>query len=259
MKASCNFTGRKRLANSDFDIKLYEGRESPSRCEVRIGGHHEDGVPDDAAVWVEAYRGPRMMRFNMGRWIDQKGFTSFTLDEFDPAEPLLFRIKVVEEGDRRHPIKAWRDRIRPITYSTTGQKKKSVLPVYPCDLGHIAWRIDWTDPTRPVLQVNSRINEARDISSIVKKDPDFAMLVFPQVIREVLTRLLIENADEDDDAEENEWMRFASNLAGRTFAGSESDEEENCRLIDEWVNSVAQSFARQAELLKRYMDFKSVV
>ena len=258
MKSCYNFTGRKRLNNSDYDIRLYEGKESPSTFEVQINKRKELEIPDDAAVWAEAYRGPRSMRFNLGKWSDLTDSQTFTLDRFDPAEPLLFRIKVVEESDRRHPIKAWRDRIRPVTYSVSGQKKKSILPVYPCDLGHIAWRIDWDDPGRPVLQVNSRINEARDISSIVKKDPDFAILVFPEVLREVLTRLLQSDADDEEDSEENEWMIFGANLAGQKFVGSEADDEEHSRLIDDWVNSVVQSFGREAELLKRYMDFKGV-
>jgi hypothetical protein len=163
----------------------------------------------------------------------------------------------VDESDLKHPIKGWRDRIRPVVYSATGQKKRSILPVYPCDLGHIAWTLDWEDPTRPVLKVNSRISEARDVSSIVKNDPDFAILVFPKVISEVLTRLLSADADSEEDGADNEWLIFGANLAGRAFEGSEEDEEENADLIRTWVADVVQSFGRSMELVTRYNRFKA--
>jgi hypothetical protein len=257
MKSCYNFTGRKKLNNADFDVSLYELKDGPSEVEVVIHKRDDLEIPDDAVAWVEAYRGPRSMRFSLGKWCDLKEARRFKLSDFDSGEPLLFRIKVVAEGDRKHPIKAWRDRIRPVTYSATGQKKKSILPVLPCDLGHIAWKIDWTDASRPVLQVNSRINEARDVTSIVKNDPDFAILVFPQVIRDVLTRLLSEGVDEDEDREDNEWLTFGANLAGCEFAGDDGNEEENANLIRDWVESVVQAFGRETDLIKRYSDYKT--
>lgn len=260
MKASFNYTGRKKLKNEDFNVSLFESGNGASP-EVEVSVHRSEhlGVSDSAVVWIEAYRGPRSMRFGLGRWGDIRGEYRFPLSDFGHAEPVLFRIKIVDADDKKHPIKAWRDRIRPVVYTSSKQKRRSVLPVFPCDLGHIAWIIDWEDPARPILKVNSRINDVRDVSSIVKNDPDFAILVFPEVIREVLTKLLLDQADDDDDADENEWLVFASNLAGVKFEGDESDPDENERLVNEWVHSVVQSFSRRAELLKRYSDYKSAI
>lgn len=256
MKRSFNYTGRKRLETSKFDFRLIEKADGPSDFEFRLNGDDHE-ISDHAVIWVEAYRGPRAMRFQMGTWKSPLNGQRKSLSFFDPGEPVLFRLKVVDETDQKHPIRAWHDRIRPETYSKDGQKKKSVLPVYPCDLGHIAWRIDWEDPVRPVLQVNSRISEARDITSIVKNDPDFAILVFPEVIRQVLTKLLSENADEEEDSLENEWLVFGAKLSGGAFSGAEDDEEENKKLIESWVKSVVQAFGSEMELIARYIKFKS--
>jgi|GEM_PF-4449422 len=257
MKASYNYTGRKRLDNSAFDIELYEVSEGPSEFEIALHLDAVSGMPEKSVVWVEAYRGPRVMRFRLRSLSAAGSAERYVLDQFSTGEPLLFRIKIVDEGDSKHPIKGWRDRIRPVVYSASGQKKRSILPVYPCDLGHIAWLLDWEDPTRPVLQVNSRISEARDISSIVKNDPDFAILVFPKVISEVLAKLLADDADGEEDGAENEWIIFGANLAGRPFEGSEDDEGENADLIRRWVDDVVQSFGRSMELVARYNRFKA--
>jgi hypothetical protein len=257
MKASYNYTGRKRLDNSAFDIELHEAAAGPSEFEVALHYDAITGMPENPVAWVEAYRGPRVMRFRLRPPATTGNPERFALEQFAAGEPLLFRIKVVDESDSKHPIKGWRDRIRPVVYSASGQKKRSILPVYPCDLGHIAWALDWEDTSRPVLQVNSRISEARDISSIVKNDPDFAILVFPKVISEVLTRLLREDADSEEDGQENEWLQFGANLTGREFEGSEEDEEDNNRLIDNWVTDAVQSFGRSMELVSRYNRFKA--
>jgi len=255
MKASFNYTGRKRLDNSTFQINIYEKKEADSELEIVLFKEQIKDLPEGAVSWVEAYHASKMMRFRLGSW-DDSNQERFILSEFDPGEPLLFRIKIVDETDQKHPIKGWRDRIRPVIYDVSGRQKKSVLPVKPVDLGHIAWKIDWeTDFTHPILLVNSRINDARDVTSIVKNDPDFAILVFPQVIQEVLTRLLLEDVDIDED-EENEWLTFAYRLVNNNCERRPEDKVKDKELVVAWADSVAQAFGREAELISRYVKFK---
>ena len=256
MKRSYNFTGRKKLDNAAFDIRVFEREAAPSELEVKI---NSDAMPklDGATVtWVEAYRGARTMRFRLGlRALYERG-SRLVLNDFDPNEPLLFRIKIVSLDDPKCRILAWCDRIRPVTLMKSGQRKRSVLPVRPKDLQDVAWEIDWGEPFRPVLNVNSRINEAKSIASIVKSDPDFAALVFPEVIREVLTALLLNEADEEEDATENEWLVFGESLVGESYELHDDDKKENERAVKEWVCQAVQAFGRKAELISRYKAFK---
>lgn len=259
MKRTFNYTGRKRLDGSAFVIRLFEKENAPSEFDVELHRSCMPSLPERGVAWVEAYRGARTMRFRLGIRAFAEKSARLTLSDFDPNEPVLFRLKIVDENDSRRPVLGWRDRIRPFTYSKNGLKKKSVLPVLPCDLGHVAWDIDWQDPLLPVLRVNSRINDAKSVTAIVKSDPDFAALVFPTVIREVLTRLLMGGADEEEDGDENEWLIFGTNLVGK---GCELDDDDrdgdgNEEAIRRWVNAAVQAFGRQAALIPRYMDLKS--
>ncbi len=260
MKRSINFTDRKRLDNTAFELEVFERNNGPSELQIKM---HETCMPKmpvspiEATTWIEAYRGTRVMRFKMGLRAYRERSKRLPLSQFDPNEPLLFRIKVVDQNDKSHPILAWRDRIRPLTYASNGQKKKSVLPVLPCDLGSVAWEIDWTEPLRPVLKVNSRINEAQNVTSIVKNDPDFAALVFPAVVKEVLTGLLLrENADTEEDSDQNEWLIFGTRLAGYGCPRNEEDEENDREKVDVWIKDVVHSFASEADLIQRYVRFK---
>jgi hypothetical protein len=256
MKASYNFTGRHRLDNDTFNIEIHSAVSGPPSVEVNLYPHSFSEIPRHSVAWLEAYRGPKSMRFRLPSLGEDTVSGRFELSAFSSDEPLLFRLKIVDETEPKHPIRAWRDRIRPVVYSPAGEKKRSILPVYPCDLGSIGWRLNWDDERRPVLEVNSRIGEVCDVASIVQKDPDFALFVFPAVINEVLFRLLSQEADDDDDAEDNEWLIFGARLSGRDFEGCDDDEETNTRLIREWVDAVVQSFGREADLVARYNALK---
>jgi putative transposon-encoded protein len=110
---------------------------------------------------------------------------------------------------------------------------------------------------RPVLKVNSRLNQARSVASIVKMDPDFAALVFPEVIRTVMARLLLQEADCEEDANENEWLVFSRNLVGEECVRYEDDLDCDKKSVEAYIERVVQSFGREADLVQRYIGFKT--
>lgn len=86
-----------------------------------------------------------------------------------------------------------------------------MLPVVPYDLGEQLWRVDFE--VEPSLLVNKAVGDWRAVSL----SPGFVALVYPAVLREVLTRtLLFEKHFDLDDPEEplSRWLRFASLLPG---------------------------------------------
>ncbi|HCE45491.1 MAG TPA: hypothetical protein DET40_18275 [Lentisphaeria bacterium] len=254
MKASFNYTGRRKLNNDTFDLKIQETLDNPSSIQVKLHKDKISDISDHSTVWLEAYRGPRIMRFGLGQLSKQTCICKFILSDFGPMEPILFRLKIIDEKDELHPIKAWRDKIRPVSLLESEKRNKCILPVYPCDLKNLAWKIDWSEPTRPVLQVNSRINTVRDVTSIVKNDPDFAALVFPEVLRDVLSRLIDQEPEIDED-DENEWMIFGERLAGYKF--EDSDNVDDTKILrDTWIDDVIQNFGDRINLMPRYIKFK---
>ena len=258
MKRSYNYTGRYTLESSAVRIDLFEKENSASEFQLDI---KTDGVkiPGDSGIWVEAYRGPHAMRFRMGTWAAPVLGVNHSLDNFRTAEPVLFRVKVVDESDPRHPIKAWKDQIRPNVIDRTGKKRRSILPVYPTNcLGHITWQVNWDDLSRPILYVNSRISEARDITSIVKNDPDFAALVFPEVLSQILHNFLSPENFDDDGENDGEWLKFGSELVGCGFSFDEDGSEDRDEQVTSWVSKAVQAFSGDLGLIRRYIDFKSI-
>lgn len=261
MKSSLNYTGRIKLDYSKFALNVYEKDNGQLDVGLILHKSHVQGIRETAVIRLEAYRGPKTMQFNLGQWTEPTDEKRFGLTDFSPGEPIYFRIKIVDETDPSHPIRAWRDQIRPTEYDSSGQKKKSALEVRPEDLRHIAWKIDWTEPSDPLLLVNSRISEAREVTVIVAQDPDFAALVFPQALREILTRLLRREeemgADEEESVPENKWMIFASSLLGRWFNNIDGEDiEARNERIDSWVEDAVQAFGKELDLIARYKKFK---
>ncbi|MCH2026273.1 MAG: hypothetical protein MK172_11075 [Verrucomicrobiales bacterium] len=255
-KRSFNYTKRKRLGNSDFELSLFENSSSPSEFELSIP-EDDNEIPDHFQIIVDAYRGSKVMRFGMGTWGKRNELKRQRLTAFDPGENVMFRIKIVDDLDSKRRIAMWRDQIKARSHSQDGNVTKSILPVHPRDLGSIGWKLDWANPARPELQVNSKISEAQDVTSIVKNDPDFAILVFPEVIRQALTKLLKDDIEDDTERQENEWFQFGAQLAGIEAPSMEEDDDAYERESDDWVSDVTEAFGKNFELVKRYVEFKS--
>lgn len=257
MKRSFNYTGRKRLPTSCFLIAEHERQNQPSVFDIAVTSDPTLEIPSDSVIWLEAYRGPKIVRVCLGTWATPtsiKGENPFSI--FDFREPIAFRIKVVDERDPRHLIRAWRDSITPVVYGENGKKKKSILPVHPCNLGSVPWDLDWEDESRPILRINIRIAEERDVTAIVRKDPDFAALVFPEVIRQVLTRLVTNDSGGDDEDDPNPWLVFAKSLYPLD-APIDDDSSDFNKDVDNWVNGVVQSFCERMQLISRYSAMKN--
>ena len=254
MKARFNYTGRRKILRSSFKLEVREQPSGSSKLHVSLNKDAFDDLKPGLTAKVEAYRASKMMIFILKE--AETGKTNiFDLDKFEPTEPINFRIKLVDSQDPQKPIKAWADRISPVIFDSSGKQIKSILHLRAKDLGPIAWRIDWEDYRKPVLEVNSRINESRSVEHLVKHDPSFALMVLPQVLSEILNCLiLIHNVDDEDEI--NHWLKFADELVGTPIPGDRgirrNDDSSEADDVREWIETVVRKFSEESELLTRY-------
>lgn len=242
-----NYTGRKRIGHRDIQVTLREDGERASTFDARLNltGYN---LPSDARVYVEAYRQTSWMRFDFGTVGNTCPPADRALTEFDSGEALLFRVKVTAVSDRRGVILAEADRIRPLRLDEAESDRISLISVKRSDgLDNVIWQIDFNDDSRPVLEINSSVSDWRTLA----RDPGFASLVLPSVLREVLTRVLIvEDYGELEDAVDwrSEWLQFACGLPG--VRSVSLDEDEAIRF--DWIEEAVHAFARQHSLLSSF-------
>lgn len=241
-----NYTGRVRLSRLDtrFILRQQDGNLNFD-ADLRLA---EYSLPDDALVFVEAYRQTNWMRFPFGTIGVVSPPNDRILTEFDSPEDILFRVKVTKAYDE-HVLLAEADRIPLLLPEQQETKRIPLLPVMSDDLTDEIWRLDFSDD-RPRLVINKSAGDYR----IIGRSPSFVSLVYPAVLRQLLIRVAV--IDRHDDTDDNEdwrslWLRFALSLPG---SGELPDEDESEERID-WVDGVVKVFATRNHMLTKFGEF----
>lgn len=257
-KRNFNYTENVQLKSDNCKLVVYEKSGSKFEVSLTLDDEKVSLWPDDALVYVDVYgTGLQTKRVNMGPLKDQDGEKRQLVSGYDLID-VLFRVRIIEPGPERRLL-GWRDRISTVQYDRSGNKVKGILPVKPVDLGDIIWKLNWDKGIMdPVLHINKNINTGQDITSIAGRDSDFLALVFPEALRQILTRILMdESLDHDDD--ENNWLVFAGK---QTVLSRPNEEEFEDRAdfftkVDEWVEDVVQQFSADIGVFDRYTQFKN--
>ena len=237
MRRRLNFTQRIRINHSDIDIELTQDDAQPMRF-VAARRLDRYGLPADAQVYLEAYRRNSYMRFAWGTVSQpQSPGSGSVLTDISSNATVYFRVKVIgKEGI----ILAQADRIR------VDVSNQSILPVEAIDLDQIVWRLSFDDD-EPHLLVNSRIEGILDR---IRHDSNFAALVYPAVLREILERLCHEVTDDDNESQTwvSNWQEFAKTLNQEPIPSSDSQQQIR------WIDSTVNIFADKHRLLNRYRE-----
>jgi len=120
--------------------------------------------------------------------------------------------------------------------------------VAPADLGAEVCRVDFIDG--PTLLINRIVGDWRQVA----QSPPFRSLVYSAALRQILTRLLLLDGDDDldnPDSWQARWLRFASALPG---VGDVPDhwDRESC---EGWIDTVVASFAQQYQMMDQFRSF----
>jgi len=239
-----NHTGRRKILQDDISIVVTDNGPRASRFSADIA-LVDYKLPNDAAVFVDAYGLSLFQRFSFGVVGDYSAPDDLTLTSFDSIESVKFRVKVVEQSDGRKRILAEADQISP--RSEEGEQLgSSMLPVRPSmDLGDVVFKVEMADS--PVLLVNASVGDWRAVSA----SSMFVSLVYPAVFQQILTEiLLVQKHDdvEDDDDWRSRWLRFGRSMPNT----SELPKVEDSIEIRDWIDSVVESFTRLHTTLSKF-------
>ena len=240
-----NYTGRKKLRQSDVRITLYESKGvARFDADLALAGY---GLPESASVFVEAYRQTSWMRFRFGTVRRVRAQDEPEICEFDTPEGVLFRVRITANGDPKGMLLAEADKIRPRRAGwLEDENRLPLLPVRPDeDLAEEVFRLDFSD--RPVLLVNARLGDWRSAA----RSPVFVSMAYPSAMREVLTRILyVEGYHDTDDAEDwrCQWLLFAAMLPGVDDSPAEGEKER----FDDWIDDAVSAMCRRLRAMERF-------
>lgn len=241
-----NWTGRRRITRDRVDIAISREAGRPAfSARITLA---DLGLAPDARVVVEAYRQAAYMRFAYGTVAFITPPHSTWLEEFDPPEGVLFRVKVIGVGADDGRILAEADQIRPVDPTADESGRKSLLTVRGEALGDEVWQLRVDEGSQPPeLVVNSELGIHW---KTLARDPHLFWLVYPSALREILRAIVRGGVPETDDLADwrVQWLRFAERQPGVGPRPEEADPEAQL----EWIEGVVRSFCRANRLREKY-------
>lgn len=241
-----NYTGRQKIKRSNIEITIHgQGRTMSFDAQVELNGL---GLPSEATVYIEPYYHFSFMRFNCGTVENFSLPANTILADLPLTDILYFRVKIVDESGRHGRLLAYADQLKPTTLEDGQIRRKSILPVqFSTDLGQQVWKVSFDEHT-PTLHINRRIENKRELV----KSNEFISLAYPSVVKEVVTKIVHEfpEYDEDGDHWACLWLQFTKQILH--VHDKPSPDEGNPDDMLEWVVSVVEAFCRKYTVRNRY-------
>ena len=240
-----NFTGRKKIKRSDVRIDLLRNEDGKRFFNVHL--HLDDiNLPTNAHVYLEAYHRSGYQRYGFGTVGGRKIPANRSLSNFSESAMPLFRVKVVDKANSHGRILASVDKVRAENIDDMPADSQSLLYVEYDDLGNKIWQLD-LDGDWPILKLNQHVEE---ISLVASSDNRFLSLVYPEVLRQILKRIIIEDEHTDpecDDDWPSLWLQLACTLPGIPMPPQMSKPEQNL-----WIEKAVESFCSNFDMLEKF-------
>jgi hypothetical protein len=241
-----NFTGRKSINKKDFKIAVFPSRNGVPEFDASINLEHYK-FPSDASVVIEAYRETTWMRFECGTINKLQIPNNRLLSEFETEQGIKFRIKVISHTYPSGVLLGEADQIKPKS-PDSDEDKTPLLPVLPNeDLDQNLYKLDFE--FGPKLLINPIVGNWRSFAV----EPSFIALVLPNILREILTRVIIsENHLDMEDISDwrTHWLLMAVNLPGIKSLSSDSDIDQQ----EEWIDEVISAFCRYNRIADKFSE-----
>jgi hypothetical protein len=246
-----NYTGRKRIARSRVNVKIVPGVAGPTSFEASIDLSGLT-LPKNAEIFIEAYRRSFFKRFAFGTVSQITPPQDCSLGDVDRRALAMFRIKVVESAGKGR-ILAVADRIIPHRAEDEQANKLCLLPVDFVDLGQSIWRLDLLSDW-PSLQLNIRIEDIREIA---RSNAYFLSLVYPEVVRQLFYKIVVEedHTDPHSDPEDwmSQWLSFASLLGIKQLPPS-GDTEPVLQDKLKWIDDAVEAFCSSNKMMEKFVQ-----
>ncbi len=243
MKRTFNYTGRRKIGRKDVSITLRQQNGTwQFDADLRLADYR---FPRNAEIWVEAYRQNLWMQWPWGTVSALGVPADRRLTEFDVPDGILFRVRVVHpQGQEHHKLLGEADALPFVKAGEADDHRRHLLVPVPDALDQQLWKLDF-DSDPPKLLVNK---DAKPSWKEMARSPHFIALVYPEVLRRVLTRALIGDdawtEDDEDTGWQDDWVKFAKNLGGLASVPPPDPQTDR----ENWIEEAVSSFCRRLEL-----------
>lgn len=244
-----NYTGRRKIPRRRITVRLIDAADDHYAFQVQFD-LTDMGFPADAQVFIEAYNSVSWMRFDFGTIGAPCDPNDLRLLDVTRHPLPKFRLKIVDRSKDRGRLLGVADKLVPLRPEEDETHRQSLLPVEFCDLGDAVWELDASD--WPVLALNHRIE---GIGEAARAGDDFLGLVYPEVVRNILRAIVVEQQQFDPDFDDSEWtclwLRYVCQFSGvGPPPGGYSDAAQSERM--DWIEDVVRAFCHARQTRAHY-------
>lgn len=252
MRRTINSTGRQKIERGDITLTLSGPEEGPRSFDLSLDLSAYD-LPGDARVFVEASRQTAWMRFDFATVAELLAPEDRTLSEFGSAQLVTFRVKVVEalpnnvedgpDGQVAR-ILAQADRVPPGNPEDAAPAQSLLAIDWNEEpMGDELWRLE-VGETEVILRVNKSLLDPLPWTSLTDSDA-FRAVALPAILREVLTRVLLVERDDDPlNGSLAAWIKFGQSTLGAGSLPSNTPDGIDIPARESWINRAVELFAK---------------
>jgi len=249
---SFNYTDRRKLNREHTQITLCPKKDAQDGARTFDADLSlPDKLPPDALVFVEAYRAspPARMRFAWGKVARLQPPDDCRLSDFanDPRPP-LFRVKVTDVAAQPGRLLADASQIRPTDPDEAPDTRRGILYTSWGNNDGPVWALNFDSLDGPELIIDQSADPDHDLPL----SKHFKALVYPEIIRQVLTRLLMseEEGGEGDLHDDTltwpgRWLSFPRDAFGFSQTPPDISDDRQARL--DWIQDAVNHCAKAAD------------
>ena len=247
-----NFLGRRKISGKDIQIRLEVTGQSKRFTASATLSDYE--FPSQARLFMDVTQSSmELMRFDFGT-IGAPRFRDEDISRLT-GDHVVFNLYVLDPENARKLGVAEAIRIKGDSAELGGSN--SLLPVDGSrDLAGVLWKIEFDAQVgegtadAPVLCIDKEAS--RGSASDFLNDPKAAALILPAAMRQVLSKVLLQEDEFAYDptslAWRHSWVRFASNQTGDPLPSHEDPAE-----LIRWIDSACAAFSRRSDLRGRFI------
>ncbi len=248
------FLHRDKILQSDIEIRL-EVLGPTKRFSAKLN-LAEYKFPPDAHIYVDAKQLLERIRFDFGTVASQNPTASIDISRLK-GERVTFDVLVVDLKNSRKLGSA--ETVRPAKGGEMPNGPKELLPIDASkQLDGVLWRVDYSENWEgaidaPVLLFDKQAT--RESAANFVSNNWVRGLVFPAVMREILTKVLItenHSYESESTAWRDAWLRFAVKSAGQDLPAF-SDDDPPADEYGKWIELAVSKMATRAQFLNNLL------
>jgi hypothetical protein len=247
-----NSLGRKRIAQDCLEVAIHEGQ--PYRFSASV--HLPDvDWPFDANVVLDVYGSgsSAVKRFYCGTAGNLLNLKDVLCDGITGLH-LHFSVKVIDQSEKIGRLLGIGHKMIPNATSPSNREgRRGILPIELANLGHQLWSVEFRDQD-VFLVVNEMVP---GLASSMRSDPAIYCLVYPQVIRQILTRAIDQNIDleEIEDRWPYHWLSFGKSLHPEHTDPPFLEDDDG---KEDWIEQVVSSFCQKHLLRDKFSHASNI-